>query len=47
MKAAKAVRRYGAVTTWLLLAGAFATALPASAARARSVPVTSSLLYPA
>src|SRR5215469_15282646 len=47
MKAAKAVRRYGAVTTWLLLAGAFAAVLPASAARARSVPVTSSLLYPA
>src|SRR5262252_9211354 len=47
MKTAKAVRRYGAVTTWLLLAGALAGVLPASAARARSVPVTSSLLYPA
>lgn len=47
MKTAKAVRRYGAVTTWLLLVGAFAAVLPASAARARSVPATSSLLYPA
>jgi hypothetical protein len=47
MKAAKAVRRYGAVTAWLLLAGAFAGVLPASAARARSVQATSSLLYPA
>jgi hypothetical protein len=46
MKAAKAVRRYGAVTTWLLLAGAFAGVLPASAARARSVQESSSLLYP-
>jgi hypothetical protein len=47
MRAAKSVRRYGAVTAWLLLAGAFAGVLPAQAASVRGVRMASSLLYPA
>jgi hypothetical protein len=47
MNAAKTGRRLGAVTAWLLLAGAFAGVLPAQAARVRSAQMTAPLLYPA